>query len=104
MLELSTHPLVDVFMPHLARVNPAIDKSWITGRWSFTAPNAQPIVGTDSRNRIPSFETPLPGLFVANIAQVYPHDRGQNYAIGVGERLASIVLAPARGRTSKAVG
>ena len=98
MLDLSTDQLVDAFMPHLACINPAIDASWLTGRWSFTALDAQPIVGTDFRDRIPPFETPLPGLFTATIAQVYPHDRGQSYAIGLGERLASRLLA--RGGTS----
>jgi protoporphyrinogen oxidase len=104
MLKLSTDQLVDAFMPHLARINPAVDNSWITGRWSFTAADAQPIVGTDFRDRIPPFETPLPGLFTATIAQVYPHDRGQNYAIGLGEPLASRLLEPAGGRKSRAVG
>jgi protoporphyrinogen oxidase len=104
MLKLSTDQLVDAFMPHLARINPAVDNSWIIGRWSFTAADAQPIVGTDFRDRIPPFETPLPSLFTATIAQVYPHDRGQNYAIGLGERLASRLLEPAGGRKSRAVG
>ena len=92
MLDLSADQFVDAYAPHLARINPAFDKSWITDRWSFTARDAQPIVGTDFRSRIPPFETPLPGLFVATIAQVYPHDRGQNYAVGLGERLAAQLL------------
>jgi protoporphyrinogen oxidase len=104
MLELGTDELVDVFTPHLARINLGFDAAWITGRWSFIAAEAQPIVGTDFRSRIPPFETPLPGLFTATIAQVYPHDRGQNYAIGIGERLASLLLEPARGRTRETVG
>ena len=94
ILDLDTGQLVDAFLPHLARINPAIDKAWITGSWSFKVPDAQPIVGTDFRDRIPPFETPLPGLFTATIAQVYPHDRGQNRAIELGERLASQLLRP----------
>ena len=104
VLALGADQLVDAFLPHLARINPGFDATWITGRWSFIAADAQPIVGTDFRSRIPPFKTPLPGLFTATIAQVYPHDRGQNYAIGAGERLASLLLEPARGRTSQAVG
>jgi protoporphyrinogen oxidase len=96
LLRLSASQLVDAFVPHLARINPTFDGSWITDRWLFTARDAQPIVGTDFRDRIPPFETPLPGLFVATIAQVYPHDRGQNYAIRLGERLAARLLEPGR--------
>lgn len=95
VLDLTTDQLVDAFVPHLTRINPGFDKTWITGRWSFTARDAQPIVGADFRSRIPPFETPLPGLFTATIAQVYPHDRGQNYAIGLGEQLAPRLLEPA---------
>ncbi len=74
-------------LPSLARLNPAFDPSWITDSWSFTAPFAQPIVTTDYRDHIPPFHTPIPGLFVANMFQVYPHDRGQNYSIDLADRL-----------------
>ena len=92
MLSLSADELVEAFAPHLARINPAFDKTWITDRWTFAVDDAQPIVGKDFKERIPPFETPLPGLYVATIGQVYPHDRGQNYAIGLGERLAAQLL------------
>ena len=98
VLDLSTDGLVAAYTPHLARINPRFGETRITGSWSFTARDAQPIVGTDFRKRIPPFRTPLPGLFTATIAQVYPHDRGQNYAIGLGERLAASLLKPDRGR------
>jgi len=96
VLGLSTDQLVDAFAPHLARLNPAFEPGWITDRWSFVAGDAQPVVDERFRDRIPTFETPLPGLFTATISQVYPHDRGQNYAIGLGERLAARLLERAR--------
>jgi hypothetical protein len=46
-------------------------------------------VTTDYRAHIPPFDTPLPGFSVANMFQVYPHDRGQNYSIDLAERLVS---------------
>jgi protoporphyrinogen oxidase len=92
-LALGADELTDVFVPHLGRINPAFDTSWITGKWLFDIRDAQPIVGTDFRRQIPPFETPLAGLYVATIAQVYPHDRGQNYALELGERLAAKLLA-----------
>ncbi len=75
------------FLPHLARINPAFQASWVTESWSFAAPFAQPIVTTDYPTHIPPFETPLRGLYVANMFQVYPHDRGQNYSIELAQRL-----------------
>lgn len=73
----------------LARLVPGFSPGWITESWAFAAPFAQPIVTTDYGAHIPPFETPLAGLFVANMFQVYPHDRGQNYSIALAERLAT---------------
>jgi len=39
----------------------------------------------------PDFTTPIPGLFLANMSLVYPEDRGTNYAVQVGDRVARIV-------------
>jgi protoporphyrinogen oxidase len=81
------------FLPHLERLNPAFERSWITDAWSFAAPFAQPIVTVDYRDHIPPFKTPIPNLFVANMFQVYPHDRGQNYSIALAHRLVSHIAA-----------
>jgi protoporphyrinogen oxidase len=89
LLRTPTPQVVAEFMPHLRRINPSFDSSWVSGAWSFSAPFAQPIVTTDYRYHIPPFETPVPGLWVASMFQVYPHDRGQNYSIELAERLVS---------------
>ena len=89
LLSLSTDEVVAAFSPALARINPAFTRSWITDAWSFAAPFAQPIVTVDYRDHIPPFATPLPGLWVASMFQVYPHDRGQNYSIDLAERLVA---------------
>ncbi len=80
---------LDEFLPHLARLNPAFDRSWLTDAWSFAAPFAQPIVTVDYRHHIPPFRTPVRNLWVASMFQVYPHDRGQNYSIALAERLVA---------------
>ncbi len=61
----------------------------MTDAWSFSAPFAQPIVTTEYRDHIPPFRTPVPGLWIANMFQVYPHDRGQNYSIRLAEHLVN---------------
>ncbi len=83
----SKEEILREFLPALARINPAFQSSWVQESWSFAAPFAQPIVTTEYRAHIPPFETPLPGLYVANMFQVYPHDRGQNYSIELAQRL-----------------
>jgi hypothetical protein len=89
LFRLETDAVATQFLPHLSRLNPEFDPGWVVGIWSFSAPFAQPIVTTDYRDHIPPFATPVPGLFVANMFQVYPHDRGQNYSIALAERLVA---------------
>ena len=88
LLRMSKQEVLDQFLPHVARINPAFDASWVQQSWMFSAPFAQPIVTTDYREHIPPFDTPITGLYVANMFQVYPHDRGQNYSLELAERLA----------------
>ena len=40
---------------------------------------------------IPSLRTPLPGLYFASMSQVYPWDRGTNYAVEMGREVAQMV-------------
>jgi protoporphyrinogen oxidase len=87
LMSSSTADVVAQFAPHLTRINPNFRDEWITGAWSFAAPFAQPIVTTEYRQHIPPFDTPIRGLWVASMFQVYPHDRGQNYSIELANRL-----------------
>lgn len=87
LFRMSTDEVIDAFEPGIRRLNPAFDRSWIRESWSFGAPFAQPVVTRDFRKSIPGFDTPVPGLFVGSMFQVYPHDRGQNYSIRLAERL-----------------
>jgi protoporphyrinogen oxidase len=84
--------LLSDYLPHLKRINPNLSRGWFTETQVFAAPFAQPIVTVDYRRHIPPARTPIPGLFLANMFQVYPHDRGQNYSIELAERLAQRLL------------
>jgi protoporphyrinogen oxidase len=87
IFRMSKEDLLAEFLPHLKRLNPAFSPEWVQESWLFQAPFAQPIVTTDYRQHIPPLRTPLAGLWVANMFQVYPHDRGQNYSFELVERL-----------------
>jgi protoporphyrinogen oxidase len=76
------------FEPSLKRFNPAFDPSWVQGAWVFREAYAQPVPFVDHSRHIPSTRTPLPGLFFASMSQVYPWDRGTNYAVKLGREVA----------------
>jgi protoporphyrinogen oxidase len=87
LFKMSKEEVIQEFLPHLKRINPSFTAEWITESWLFQAPFAQPIVTTEYRQHIPPLRTPFSGLWVANMFQVYPHDRGQNYSFELAERL-----------------
>jgi protoporphyrinogen oxidase len=93
LLELDADALLDRYLPGLRRVNAEFDRSWVRGTWLHTEPAAQPIVTVGYHERIPPLQTPEPGLVLANTTQVYPEDRGTNYAVRLGEQAARAVLA-----------
>jgi protoporphyrinogen oxidase len=84
--------VLEIYLPALSRVNPEFEPSWITKSHHFRADYAQPVVPVGYRARIPSFRSCLPGLYLCSMAQIFPEDRGQNYAVAYGEKAAGVVL------------
>jgi protoporphyrinogen oxidase len=89
---------IDYCMPHLKRMFPAFDRGWILGAHVWRARYSQPIVSKHYSQLIPAMETPIAGLYLATMAQIYPEDRGTNYAIRDGRRVGRKVAAVIRGR------
>lgn len=91
--DLSAEALLDEFTPHLIQFNPAFRREWITGAWVHKAKYAQPVPVSGYLEVIPSLRTPLPGLYFASMSQVYPWDRGTNYAVELGRKVAALIAA-----------
>jgi protoporphyrinogen oxidase len=85
---MSKEQLLKKYLPGLTRINPAFRPGWIRASWLFTEPYAQPIPTVNHSGNIPQLRTPMHGLWVANMSQVYPWDRGTNYAVEIGRRVA----------------
>jgi protoporphyrinogen oxidase len=80
------------YLPALKVVNPAFDESWILKKQIGRAEFAQPVIVPDYSRLLPPITTPVPGLYSACMAQTYPEDRGQNYAIRIGREAADVIL------------
>ncbi len=89
---LSEADLVARFLPALAQVNPDFRADWVRKWWVWRAPYAQPVPGLNHSQHIPPLQTPIPGLVWASMSQVYPWDRGTNYAVEIGRRAARLFL------------
>ncbi len=89
---LTEAELLARFTPALKQFNPNFDPSWVRKTWLHREPYAQPIVTVGHSANIPPLATPLPGLFWASMSQVYPWDRGTNFAVELGRRVADEVM------------
>jgi protoporphyrinogen oxidase len=100
LLQMEIDELCDLYLPHLKKINPDFSPDWIVDRWLFKGPDAQPVFTCNYREILPDHRTPLPGLYLANMSQIYPEDRGQNYSIRMGEQVAEMVLVDVSSRAS----
>ncbi len=90
--QMTKEQILDRFLPSFTRFNADFDRRWIKDSWLWKTTYAQPIPGINHSQNIPDVRTPLPGLYFASMSQVYPWDRGTNYAIEIGRRVAKMVM------------
>lgn len=93
---LSKDELLEKFLPALTRFNPAFDRSWIKATWLWKTAYAQPVPPVNHSQNIPPLRTPVPGLYFASMSQVYPWDRGTNFAVEIGRKVAGMVAEELR--------
>ncbi|GAB4575894.1 MAG: NAD(P)/FAD-dependent oxidoreductase [Anaerolineae bacterium] len=93
--QIAEDALAERFIAALPKVNPTFSPDWIRRRWVFRAPYAQPVPFVNQSQHIPAIKTPVSGLYWASMSQVYPWDRGTNYAVEIGRRAARMLLEDA---------
>jgi protoporphyrinogen oxidase len=77
------------YRPALAKVQPAFEDDWVRAMWSFREPYAQPVPEVFHSARVPAPDVPIiPNLYWACMHHVYPWDRGTNFAVQLGQRVA----------------
>jgi len=88
---LNESELLERFSPAFKRINPKFEPDWVKKIWLFKTDYAQPVPLVDHSKNIPAIETPVEGLYFASMSQVYPWDRGTNFAVEIGRRAAKLM-------------
>jgi protoporphyrinogen oxidase len=91
--DMSQQELEALFTAVLPRFNPDFRPEWIRHSWLFRTRYAQPVPGLNHSRHIPEMQTPIDNLYFASMSQVYPWDRGTNFAVQIGRRVARQMLA-----------
>jgi protoporphyrinogen oxidase len=93
---LSDEELLERFVPGIQRVNAHFQPSWVNDFWVHKTNYAQPVPLVNHSQNIPDIRTPVAGLYFASMSQVYPWDRGTNFAVEIGRRAAGMMQEDAR--------
>ncbi|MCL4259654.1 MAG: NAD(P)/FAD-dependent oxidoreductase [Anaerolineales bacterium] len=89
---LTDQELLKRFLPALKRINPKFEPDWVKKIWVNKTNYAQPVPLINHSKNIPAIQTPIEGLYFASMSQVYPWDRGTNFAVEIGRRAAKIMM------------
>jgi protoporphyrinogen oxidase len=90
-LSFSKDEILDYYLPYLKKINPKFEKNWVKKSFYFKAPFAQHVATTQYLKELPGFETPIKNLYLASMFQVYPFDRGMNYAVRMGNEVSKFI-------------
>lgn len=89
--QLTQEEIIERFTPSLQRINPDFRPGWINKAWLYRTQYAQPVPFVNHSQNIPDIRTPIPGLFFASMSQVYPWDRGTNFAVEIAHRASAMM-------------
>ena len=86
---LSDDEIVKTYTSILKKMNKNFKKSWITATHISRVPRAQTIFQLHALKHKPPMITPIKHIYMANIDQMYPHDRNLNQGIELGKKAAA---------------
>ncbi|MEU1814871.1 NAD(P)/FAD-dependent oxidoreductase [Streptomyces roseifaciens] len=78
-------------LPYLRRMFPGFDRSWVDAHHVWRADHAQPVITPGYTRVMPPVQSRVTGLYLAGMAQVFPEDRGTNYAVRDGRRAGRLI-------------
>lgn len=82
---------LDYALPHLERMFPKFKRDWIKEFRIWRSEYAQPVTERNYSSYVPDNYTPYENALISTMAQIYPEDRGTNYAIREGARMADLI-------------
>lgn len=87
----SDETVVNTYTSILKKLNPEFKMSWIIKSTVSRVPRAQTIFGLNSFSNRPPIKL-LHNVFLANIDQMYPHDRNFNLGVELGKKVAKMIV------------
>ena len=92
LYKMSAEELLEEYFKSLQKINSNFNKNDIEKVLVFEEEYAQPVIKTNYSKEEIKIKLKEKGLYVSSMAQIYPEDRGMNYAIKIGHETADIIL------------
>lgn len=92
LYKMSAEELLEEYFKSLQKINSNFNKNDIEKVLVFEEEYAQPVIKTNYSKEEIKIKLKEKGLYVSSMAQIYPEDRGMNYAIKIGYETADIIL------------
>lgn len=86
--EFTDPQYLEFALGHLRRMFPDFDESWVLDYRVWRSEYAQPVTERNYSTYVPDGKTPFENAHISTMAQIYPEDRGTNYAIREGRRMS----------------
>lgn len=90
LMRCSEDELIEAWQTALKDMLPDFDPNRISQRHVFRFGAAQHIVTPGYQP--PAYQTPLANVYLANFSQIFPEDRGTNYAVREGKKITNMII------------
>jgi protoporphyrinogen oxidase len=85
----------------IQRMFPEFCAEWVEAYHVWRANYSQPIIEKNYSSMIPKIQTPIENVFLSTMSQVYPEDRGTNYAVRGGLLASQAIQAAIPGQSAR---
>ncbi len=86
LYQMTEEEVMEFSVPHLQRMFPEFEESWVQDYHAWKARYTQPVVTRHYSEKVPGRQMPIENATLCTMAQIYPEDRGTNYAIREGRQ------------------
>ncbi len=93
LYNLTEEEFFDYAIPFVQKMFPDFSRDWVLDYHVWKEPYSQPLVTMHYSRIIPPYQTPISNVYINTMAQIYPEDRGTNYAVREGRKMAERFIA-----------
>ena len=89
---MSAKELFEEYYPYLKKINNDFREEDVIKVEAFEEIYAQPVITTNYSENMIGIKLKENGIYMGTMAQIYPEDRGMNYAIKIGKEIANDII------------